>query len=229
MSPSAWLRRHKDRLVEQSQDLAKPGARAAAWSYLMIYDHGFIRSVWRNFFEVAPGVYRANQPSPKRLEEYARLGIKTIINLRGSSGLPPHQFEVEACDALGLTLIDVPDLSARHAPEAEALLYMIEVLRTAETPLLMHCKSGADRTSLAAAIYTLIFTDASIADARRHLGLRFIHFKWTTAGVMDFIIDLFEAAAKQNRELTFEDWVRGSYDADKVQAAFEANRARQRR
>ena len=229
MSPSDWLRRHKDRLVEQSSDLSQPSARAAAWSYLMIYDHGVIRSVWRNFFEVAPGVYRANQPSPKRLEEYAQLGVKTIINLRGASGLPPHQFEAETCQALGLALIDVPDLSARHAPGAEVLLHVIEVLRTADKPLIIHCKSGADRTSLVAAIYALMFTQASIAEARRHFGLRFIHFKWTKAGIMDHIIDLFEAATEKKPTLTFEDWVRDAYNADEIQAAFEAKRAGQRR
>ncbi len=223
MSPAEWLRRHKDRLVEQSRDLTAPGARRAAWVYLMVYDHGFLRSFWRNFEELAPGVYRANQPSPARLAQYAQRGITTIINLRGPSGMPPHQFEVEACAALGLELIDVPYLSARHAPEKKVLLTLVETLRTAQAPFLMHCKSGADRTSLAAAIYELVCTNASVAKARRHFSIRFIHFKWTTAGVMDHIIDRYEAACKE-RHLPFEDWVRDAYDDAEIQADFEASR-----
>ena len=42
-------------------------------------------------------------------------------------------------------------------------------------PVLVHCKQGADRTSLVSALALLLYTDGTLADARRHLGLRYAH------------------------------------------------------
>ncbi len=219
MSLRSRVNSMKNALAAQTQDLTSPKARWRAWLYVMIFDHGALRTFWFNHEEIAPGVHRANQPSPKRLRHYAAQGIRTLINLRGPSDLPQYRFEKSAAAELGLTLIDLPGLSARQAPARDALLNLIETLATTPKPFLIHCKSGADRTSLAAAIYLLTQTKADLATARRQFSLRYIHLRWTKAGVLDHILDTY-ADAHAETGLSFETWVRTEYDADTLQRRF---------
>lgn len=215
----------RHRLGEYRRLLAKtaaaedqPGMRA--WLHFLLFDHGILRVFWTNLAEVAPGVYRANQPSPRRLDHYARMGIRTIVNLRGISEAPHYTFEKTACARLGLTMIDIPGLSARRAPEASALLDLIDVMRQAERPFLLHCKSGADRSALAAASYLLAVKDAPVTEARRHFSIWYVHLKWTRTGVLDHILDAY-ALAQQETGIGFEDWLRNVYDPAIIQAEFE--------
>ena len=49
-------------------------------------DHEFLRILYHNNFEIAPGVFRSNQPSEKRILEWQKeKGIQSIINFRGES------------------------------------------------------------------------------------------------------------------------------------------------
>lgn len=192
----------------------------------MFWDHGILRSVWRNFSAVAPGVYRANQPSPETMVRYMRRGIRSVVNLRGSFDAPPYHLERDAAQRLGITQVDVNGLTARAAPPRGALLDALAALRAAEKPVLMHCKSGADRTSLVAAIYLLAECGAPLAEARRQFSPRFIHFRWTRTGVLDHILDQYEAAGATPG---FEAWLREEYDAAAVQASFDAARGQARR
>ena len=50
---------------------------------------------------------------------------------------------------------DLP-LSATRRPTRRELLQLIDLLETCSYPLLIHCKSGADRTGLASALYRLV-------------------------------------------------------------------------
>ncbi|TMV55174.1 protein tyrosine phosphatase, partial [Thioclava sp. BHET1] len=65
-------------------DLEDPRERRRATLHSHLMDHAFLRVLWTNFYKVADGVYRSNQPSPARLRRYADFGIKTVLNLRGS-------------------------------------------------------------------------------------------------------------------------------------------------
>jgi protein tyrosine/serine phosphatase len=137
---------------------------------------------WRqwsgNFATVLAGeVYRSNQPTPERLAAYTRdHGIRTLLNLRGSSpGADWYEAERKAAAELDLTLIDFP-LSANREltrDQAEALL---AILRDAPKPLLIHCRSGADRTGLASVVYLALVTGIDEDTAERQLSIRFGHF-----------------------------------------------------
>ena len=50
---------------------------------MMIVDHGFLRLLYNNFHKIDDNMYRSNMPTPQRIKKYKKLGIKTIINLRG--------------------------------------------------------------------------------------------------------------------------------------------------
>ncbi len=219
------LYRHREQLRQGARDLTTDAGRRSAWWYIFIYDHGMLRLFWNNMSHVVPGVYRSNQPSPKRIQKYAAMGIKTIVNLRGPSGMPPFEFEKEACDAYGITLLSVPGLSARAAPPRHVLQDVLQTISTAQHPLMFHCKSGADRTSLAAALYLLSVTGASVSTARKQFGLRYIHFKWTEAGVLDYILDQYEIAQSESG-ISFQEWLDTVYDGAQIQSEFNSKTGR---
>lgn len=120
---------------------------AAAIGY---YIYAFV--IWSNFREVVPEkVYRSAQPSPAQLKKWARLyGIKTIINLRGYARKATDD-EQAATNELGITLVTIR-LKSTSLPTRDSLDKLIQTLETAELPILIHCRSGVDRTGSASAL-----------------------------------------------------------------------------
>lgn len=109
-----------------------------------------------NFGVVDQGrVYRSAQPGPELAETAGTFGIRSVLNLRGGSSDDEfYQNEVGTADRLGLALYDLP-VSAKRRPSRKDLLRILDVLDHCRYPLLIHCKSGADRTGLAVALYRL--------------------------------------------------------------------------
>ena len=110
-------------------------------------------------------------------------------------------------------------LRSRRAPERAEVLKLFEAFRTLEKPFLLHCKSGADRSGFAAALYLIAHEGASVAEARRHLSFRYLHLKRSRAGVLGHILDLYEARLERG-PIGIEDWFATEYDADAAQAGF---------
>ncbi|MEO0371693.1 MAG: tyrosine-protein phosphatase [Pseudomonadota bacterium] len=200
-------------------DLSTPENRRRAHIYNMWFDHAVLRKVWTNFYPVSEGVYRSNQPTHERFVKLKEMGIKTVLNLRGESNAAHHLVEAESCRELGLTLVNVT-LLARYAAPADDILETIKAFRQIEKPFVMHCKSGADRAGFASAIYLLVIEGRPLAEARRMLSAKYIHFSWSKTGVLDHIFDLFEARYAES-PITFEDWVATEYDHLAIQKDFE--------
>ena len=200
-------------------DLTGPGRRWRAMLHYHLVDHAILRHHWTNMDEVAPGVWRSNQPTHARFRALKAMGIRTVINLRGAGEASFHLFERESCAALGLRLVSVA-LRSRRAPERGEVLKLLEAFRTAETPFLIHCKSGADRSGFAAALY-LLTQGATVAEAKRHLSWRYLHMKRGRAGVLGHVLDLYDARLREG-PIGIEDWVRTEYDAEAAQSGFRA-------
>lgn len=138
---------------------------ALAGSYLIALE------VTGNFHTVFPGeLYRSAQPMPEQIDEYAkRYGIKTIINLRGEDdGSDWYQGEVAESKALGITHIDFRMSAGTELTQAQAE-QLIDIMRTAEKPLLIHCRRGADRTGLASALYVAAIKKSGESQAEAQL------------------------------------------------------------
>jgi len=130
-----------------------------------------------NFYAVVPGeLYRSNQPTASQVADYTqRYGIKTIVNLRGSSeDAAWYRDEVAAAAALGVNHIDFR-MSARQQLTLEESQKLVALLRDAPKPILIHCLSGADRTGLASAIYLHQISKVNEDTAERQLSIRFGH------------------------------------------------------
>jgi protein tyrosine/serine phosphatase len=140
----------------------------------------FLGPLGENFHSVIPGcVYRSGQLSSESLEDRAtRDGIRSVINLRGAN-LGDEWYEMECAVARRqhLKLYDLPvDSQCPTAPELRELL---GVLEACPKPVLIHCKSGIDRSGIVAAICVLLLDESgSIEQAQTHLGWRYGHMPW---------------------------------------------------
>lgn len=128
-----------------------------------------------NFHEVIPGeLYRSAQLSPKQLEKFAKnYEIKTIVNLRGSNlGAAWYENETAAATKLNLKHIDYP-ISRKYTITPIQAKELTDILRTAPKPILIHCKSGIDRTGFASALYVAAVAKQAKADALEQFCLHY--------------------------------------------------------
>lgn len=130
-----------------------------------------------NFHTVIDGeLYRSAQPGAADIETYAKTyGIRTIVNLRGEDDKAGwYAEEVSAAKRLGLTHLDFRMSASRQLSEAEADR-LVTMMRDAPKPILIHCRSGSDRTGLAAGLYSSEISGMSEEIAERQLSLYFGH------------------------------------------------------
>ena len=169
-----------------------------------------------NVGTVAPGlVYRCAQPKGNLdilLETYRP---RSILNLRGGSYADGwYAAEVHAADRLGIDFYDFPIQATRRPSRAE-LLTLIDLMRRCRYPLLIHCKSGADRTGLAGAVYLLTRQGA---DPERALGAFSIAYGHVPIGgpqrlhePIEEYRDWLNAQGRPHRPGLFRDWVAREY------------------
>jgi protein tyrosine phosphatase (PTP) superfamily phosphohydrolase (DUF442 family) len=109
-----------------------------------------------NLDEVDPGlVYRSAQPVGDVVRLIHEHKIGSILNLRGGKESDPwYVAEVAAAESERVDFYDFP-LSAVRRPTRRELIGLLGVLDRCKYPLLIHCKSGSDRTGLAAGMYLM--------------------------------------------------------------------------
>lgn len=211
-----WQRRWKD---GWSGRLDSPRARRDAEIDMLVFDHGLLRTLWRNDAEIAPGVWRSNQPDPRTIRRLAARGFRAILNLRGATEYGSYLLEVEACRAAGIELIDYK-LSSRVLPGRDDILALDMLFAGLPKPFLFHCKSGADRAGFAAALYLLLREEAAPADALNQLTWRYLHFSRGPAGIMRYMIARYADDAARE-PMTFRQWVETRYDPAALTAAYQ--------
>lgn len=123
-------------------------------------------------------VYRSGQLTGGELEQtIAAHGIRSVLNLRGANpGQPWYDDELAAAQARGAVHYDYR-LSARRPVTAAQAEEILQLIRHAPKPILVHCKTGADRTGLVSALYQFS-RGLPASEAERELSLRFGHFPW---------------------------------------------------
>ena len=201
--------------------LTTPRGRAAAWGDSLLVDHAVFRSVWTNFATVVPGkLYRSNHPTPGHLAAATRrLGLRTLINLRGPRRCGSDALSREAAVGLRLQHVDMA-FESRGAPHRDRILRFAALYPTLAYPALMHCKSGADRAGLASGL-AILFEGGTADNALKQLSWRFGHWSSARTGILDAFF-LHYATVAEGR-IPFLDWVATEYDEAALKRNFVAS------
>jgi protein tyrosine/serine phosphatase len=115
-----------------------------------------------NFGKVNDHLYRGAQPDATGLKNLARLGVKTIINLRMSSDAWKTE-EAEA-RANGITYTNIP-MKGFGRPKPEQAARALAIIETMPSPVFIHCLHGCDRTGTIIACYRIRHDHWSIEPA----------------------------------------------------------------
>ena len=129
------------------------------------------------------------------------------------------RLEAEACARAGITLLDFTARS-RAAPDKAMLHAARELFAEAKLPAMMHCKSGADRAGLMAALFLLIVEKRPVREAALQLAWKYGHVKQAKTGLLDAFFAAY--IPYEDQGMDFFDWVDTIYDPDEVTRNFQA-------
>lgn len=106
-----------------------------------------------NFHQIDAHVYRGAQPTIQGIQYLAKVGVKTVIDLRAADGR--SQKEEQLVTAAGMKYINVP-MSGLTPPTQAEIAKILEILEDDSAgAVFVHCKRGADRTGAVIASYRI--------------------------------------------------------------------------
>jgi tyrosine-protein phosphatase SIW14 len=117
-----------------------------------------------NFHQVDEHVYRGAQPNGQGFAGLAKIGIRTVIDLRG------ERSEENDVQRAGMHYVRLP-WSGYKAPDDAQIEAVLALLNdSSQWPVFVHCKHGVDRTGTAIACYRIAHdhwsNEQALAEAR---------------------------------------------------------------
>ena len=115
-----------------------------------------------NLHKVSDSLYRSAQPTAQGMQNLKKKGIETVVNLRsfhsdrdeiGSTGLGYEHIYVKAW----------------HPERKEIVRFLRLVTNEEQTPVLVHCQHGADRTGTMCALYRIAIQGWTKKEAIREM------------------------------------------------------------
>jgi len=101
-----------------------------------------------NLHKVSDQLFRGAQPEKQGFDELKKMGIKTIVNFRGS------EKDLKHITGKGFNYYHIPVNT--FFPKREEFAYFLEIVSKPDNwPVFVHCKHGADRTGTAVALYRI--------------------------------------------------------------------------
>lgn len=202
-------------------DLTSPRGRFATYLDYLWKDHAYLRVRFSNAHWISDELVRTNQPWPFQLAEWKRRGIKTIVNLRGGFDASFYALEKDACERLGLKMVDFT-ITSREVPSRARVHGAKALFESIEYPALIHCKSGADRAGIMSVFYMHFRKGLPIREALEQLSLKYLHVKQGKTGVLDYTFERYLAEGEP-AGLTFLEWVDSpAYDEAAIKADFRS-------
>ena len=106
-----------------------------------------------NFHKVDDHVYRGAQPTPEGFRNLSKLGIKTVVDLRGSEHSEAAEKKIVEADGMRYVSIPMRGMSTPTDQQISGALKLID--DPASGPVFIHCRRGADRTGAVIACYRI--------------------------------------------------------------------------
>jgi protein tyrosine/serine phosphatase len=204
-----------------SRPLEGPISRLRAWTHMILADHGVFRLIYLNHHQVSHKLSRSAQPAPQQIAAFAASGVRTIVNLRGGRAHGAWPLQKEACETHGIALAHFV-VRSTDAPDRETILTAKDFFASLEYPVVIHCKSGADRSGFIAALYLLI-EGGTAADALEQLSIRYGHFRYARTGILDAFVERYRDEGEA-KGIPFLEWVERHYDPEALARDFKPRR-----
>ncbi len=136
------------------------------WAYINLYG---------NFHKIDNDVYRSGQLNSVNMPIYIHtLHLKSILNLRGKSPYAWYLMEKQIAQENNVSLLSFK-ISSRDYYDFNQTSALVSIIKNAPKPLLIHCLGGADRTSLASALYVYSVKHAPKSIAKEQLSWYYGH------------------------------------------------------
>ncbi len=90
-----------------------------------------------------------------------------------------------------------------------------------EYPILMHCKSGADRAGLMSVLYRHFREGVPLDVAKKQLSLKYGHIRQADTGILDYFFERYLEDTLE-RPVPFFEWAETTYDPDDLKRTFHA-------
>src|SRR6266852_3832443 len=107
----------------------------------------------KNFYQVDEHVYRGAQPTDEGFQYLAKIGVKTVVDLREAD--ERSQAEERLVTAAGMKYVSVPMTGLTPPTEAEITRILGILEDDSAGAVFVHCKRGADRTGAVIAAYRI--------------------------------------------------------------------------
>ena len=148
-----------------------------------------------NFHQVNNKLYRGAQPKTGGLQELAKLGIKTVVNLRGKGeGVLKEEEEARG---KGLRYFNVPFERVGRPRDAD-IEKVLSIINTPEyQPVFVHCAQGVDRTGTVIAVYRIAHDGWTSKEAKAEANRYGMHL-WHV-GMKNYIQDFYLRHTKQKQ------------------------------
>jgi protein tyrosine/serine phosphatase len=144
-----------------------------------------------NFHPVTEGeAYRSGQINKDKLEKYLKdYHIKSVLNLRGeNSGADWYEDEITVCKRLSVRHYDLA-MTSSDKPNPDVVGKLMTIFSEAPRPVLIHCKSGSDRSGLVAALWKVVVDGEPKSIAEKQLSIRYGHFPVGQTSVLDDFLE----------------------------------------
>lgn len=136
-----------------------------------------------SFHKVNEKVYRGGQPEAAGWPSLAKLGVKTVIDLR-EPGEHSTSEEAKAVQAAGMKYVNIP-MKGVVAPSDAKVQQALDLLLNSSDPVFVHCRRGKDRTGTVIACYRMSHdkwnNKQAMAEAKS-MGI-----SWTQFGLKNYI------------------------------------------
>lgn len=124
-----------------------------------------------NAYKVSPTLYRSGQPDEAGFRSIEAAGIKSVLNLR------EYHSDDDEATRTSLQLIHYP-VAAGKVSEQD-IETILNLLRNAPKPVLVHCWHGSDRTGIVVAAYRIVEQRHSVEAAEKEFtDARFGHHEF---------------------------------------------------
>lgn len=148
-----------------------------------------------NFYLVNANLYRGGQPTGTGIKRLEKMGVKTVIDLRGAD--ENSKKEENWTQAAGMKFIAV-NLENWLRPKNSDIEQIINYINAPENqPVFVHCKRGADRTGTVVAVYRIKhdgWTADQATDEAKKIG-----FGWWQFWMKDYISDYYRDFQKSGK------------------------------